>query len=63
MKHEGVMNDGVWEKMRNEEGGQKENGQEKIAKDMRRVQLPASFTPLEKAADRQWCTLAATIAN
>lgn len=45
------MNDGVWKEMRDEEGGQKENGQEKIAKDIWRVQLPALFTLLEKAAD------------
>jgi hypothetical protein len=37
------MNDGVWKKMRDEEGGQKESDQEKIAKDTRRVRLPASF--------------------
>ena len=32
-EREGVMNDGVWKEMRDEESGQKENGQEKIAKD------------------------------
>jgi hypothetical protein len=42
-EREGVMNDGVWKEMRDEEGGQKENDQEKIAKDIRRVKLPAPF--------------------
>jgi hypothetical protein len=37
------MNDGVWKEMRDKEGGQKESDQEEIAKDIRRVQLPAPF--------------------
>jgi hypothetical protein len=35
--------------MRDEEGGQKENDQKKIAKDIRRVKLPAPFTPFRES--------------
>ena len=37
------MYDGMREKVRDEEGGQEENGQEKITNDIRRVKLPAAF--------------------
>jgi len=42
-EREGVMNHGVRKEMRNEESGQKESDQEKIAKDTRRVNEPAFF--------------------
>jgi hypothetical protein len=42
-EREEVMNHGVRKEMWNEESGQKENGQEKIAKDIRRVNVPAFF--------------------
>jgi predicted P-loop ATPase len=45
------MNDGVWKEMRDEEGGQKENDQKKIAKDFMVGAVARPFTPLEKAAD------------
>lgn len=45
------MNDGVWKEMRDEEGGQKENDQKKIAKDFMLGAVAHSFTPLEKATD------------
>jgi hypothetical protein len=57
------MNDGVWKEMRDKEGGHKESDQKKINERHQQVQLPAPFTPLEKAAGCYWCTLAATMAD
>ncbi len=37
--------DGVWQKMRDEEGSKEENGQKKIALYIRRAIFPAAFSP------------------